>query len=183
MRILILGAPGVGKSTDAKILSKKLRLPIIYIGKLLREEIDKGSELGKKIAPIINKGKLVSKEIVDYVLTRRLSKIDCRKGYIIDGFPRKLDEAKWFTKKHAPERVLYFTADEDIAIKRINGRKDNRSDQSTKTIRTRFRVYHKKTEPVIKYFKRKRLIYIIDANPPINKVIEKAMDAIKYGNK
>ena len=97
MILTILGAPGAGKGTLASALSKELNIPSISTGALLRDEIASGSELGKYIDSLISKGNFVPDDVMVEILSNRLKKEDCEKGYILDGFPRNEDQAKHLT--------------------------------------------------------------------------------------
>lgn len=94
MRIILLGPPGSGKGTQAELLSKKYGIPHIAMGDILREEVARGTSLGKKVNVYMSKGELVPDEIVIEVLKERIKKPDCKNGFILDGFPRTLNQAK-----------------------------------------------------------------------------------------
>lgn len=123
--IILLGPPGVGKGTHAAPLSKHLKIPHISTGALFREHLEKKTSLGKKAKTFIQKGELVPDSLVLDMLLERVSKIDCKKGYILDGFPRTVVQAKYFEKKLPSSRelqVIYLSASADLLIQRITGR-------------------------------------------------------------
>lgn len=127
-RLVLLGAPGAGKGTVASALSAKLGIPHISTGDMLRREISRGSELGKSIAEIINNGNFVSDEIVAELVFRRLQEDDCKKGYILDGFPRDANQAVLF-EEHLIETksplgcVALLNVAESVIVKRLEGRR------------------------------------------------------------
>jgi len=128
MRIILFGAPGVGKGTQAKILSTKLKIPHISTGDILRQTAKDQTEMGRKALDIMNRGELVPDDIMIAIIKERLSKPDCENGFILDGFPRTkiqagaLDELlRELDINHVT--VINITADEDEIIKRLNGRR------------------------------------------------------------
>ncbi len=94
MKLILLGAPGAGKGTQAEILCEKYNIPTVSTGAIIRESINSGSDLGNKVKAIIEKGQLVSDDIVIEIIKERLSKDDCKNGFILDGFPRTIAQAE-----------------------------------------------------------------------------------------
>jgi adenylate kinase len=128
MKIVLLGAPGAGKGTQSVVLSKNYRIAHISTGDILREAVKAGTALGKKALEYMNKGALVPDEVVTGIVIERLSKDDARKGFILDGFPRTLVQAKdldaqLLKMKSSIDMVLYFEIPEPIAIERLTGRR------------------------------------------------------------
>lgn len=128
MRLVLLGPPGAGKGTQSVVLSKKYGLPHISTGDILRESIKAGLELGLKAKSYMDKGELVPDEVVTGIVAERLSKPDAKKGFILDGFPRTLNQAKELDKalKNMSSKldlVLYFETSEKVAIERLTGRR------------------------------------------------------------
>jgi adenylate kinase len=123
--IILLGPPGSGKGTQAKRLTQ-LNIPQISTGDLFRENINKNTLVGQKAKEFIEKGKLVPDEIVLEMLLNRVSQPDCRKGYILDGFPRTIPQAeqldRYLLKQNIQQQVLNLAVSEEIVIKRISGR-------------------------------------------------------------
>lgn len=123
--IILLGPPGAGKGTHAVELSKKLNLPHISTGDLFRENLSKNTSLGMKVKNIMNEGKLVPDELVVDMLFERISKDDCKKGYILDGYPRTLEQAKILDEKlknRAEILAINIAIDDKPLIERITGR-------------------------------------------------------------
>jgi len=199
MNILILGAPGVGKGTYASFLSEKYKIPHISSGDLLREAVEKKTGIGKKAEGYMKGGKLVPDEIVTQLIKERLKKEDCKHGFLLDGFPRTIAQAKIMEKLKKIDKVLNFVASEDIIMDRLGGRRTCKQCESTfhiknrppkvsdicdycggelylreddkpESIRKRMREYDKKTKPLIEYYKKRNLLANIDANPPIEEI-------------
>jgi len=199
MNILILGAPGVGKGTYASFLSEKYKIPHISSGDLLREAVEKKTGIGKKAEEYMKGGKLVPDETVTQLIKERLKKEDCKHGFLLDGFPRTIAQAKIMEKLNKIDKVLNFVASEDIIMDRLGGRRTCKQCESTfhiknrppkvsdvcdycggelylreddkpESIKKRMREYDKKTKPLIEYYKKRNLLANIDANPPIEEI-------------
>ena len=163
--LLFLGAPGAGKGTQAELLSKKNSYLHLSTGELLRNEIEMDTSLGKKIKDTMNKGELVSDELVLEIVKKNLD--EDINGWILDGYPRNLSQANSLNevliKINQPlEIVFYLDIPEEVLIERLllRGRKDDNKD----TIKTRLNIYKKTTEPLIEYYKDLSLLEYIDAN-------------------
>lgn len=126
MRLVLLGPPGAGKGTQAAIISKRLSIPTISTGSILREAISKQTELGKLAQVYIKKGELVPDEVVIGIVKTRISEADCRGGYILDGFPRTLKQAEELDNivPGAIDKAIMIDSKEDIIIKRLSGRRE-----------------------------------------------------------
>jgi len=199
MNILLLGAPGIGKGTYASFLSEKYKIPHVSSGDLLREAVEKKTEIGKKAGKCMDEGELVPDEIVIPFIKERLGKEDCRQGFLLDGFPRTIAQAEALEKFKKADKVLNFVASEDVIMDRLGGRRtcrecgsifhvknrspkvrgicDNcdgelyqREDDEPEAIKKRNREYEIKTIPLIEYYKKKDLLANINANPPIEEV-------------
>ena len=163
--LLFLGAPGAGKGTQADLLCQTYSYLHLSTGELLRKEIVMNTILGNQVKDIINRGELVSDELVLKIVKQNLNKDN--KGWILDGCPRNLSQADSLNKvlieiNQPLDLVFYLDIPEEVLIKRLllRGRKDDTED----TIRTRVNIYKKTTEPLIQYFKDLSLLEYIDAN-------------------
>ncbi len=128
MRLILLGPPGAGKGTQAKLLSQRLKIPHISTGDILREEVRENSQLGEKIAGFVKSGELVPDATVVEVVMKRLSKPDAQCGFILDGFPRTFNQAEALStalsKQNIPiDLVIYFETSREISIERLSGRR------------------------------------------------------------
>ena len=163
--LLFLGAPGAGKGTQAELLSQNNSYLHLSTGELLRKEIEMNSLLGSQVKDIMNRGELVSDELVLKIVRQNLDKN--HKGWILDGYPRNLSQANSLNEvlieiNQPLEVVFYLDIPEEVLIKRLilRGRKDDNEE----TIRTRIEIYKKTTEPLIQYFKDLSLLEYIDAD-------------------
>jgi len=183
MRIMLLGAPGAGKGTQASIIKDKFKLAQISTGDMLRSAIAAGTPLGKQVKQIMEEGRLVSDDIMIQLVKERISQPDCKNGFLLDGFPRTIPQAEALKNNHVNlDYIIQIDVDDEDLIKRLSGRrvhpasgrvyhvlynppkmpdKDDvtgealiqRTDDHEETIRNRLKVYHQQTEPLIKYYK------------------------------
>ncbi len=128
MRLVLLGSPGVGKGTQAKFISDKFNIPHISTGDILRAAVSAGSPLGKQVKQIMNEGGLVSDEIMIQLIKERFQQPDCANGFLLDGFPRTIDQAKSLeqilAEHHAPlDCIIQIAVPEEEIIKRLSGRR------------------------------------------------------------
>mgnify|MGYP001389715197 CR=1 FL=1 len=163
--LLFLGAPGAGKGTQAALISQTNSYLHLSTGELLRKEIEMNTYLGKQVKDIMNRGELVSDELVLKIVRQNLDKNN--NGWILDGFPRNLSQANSLNEvlieiNQPLEVVFYLDIPEEVLIKRLllRGRKDDNEE----TIRKRVEIYKKTTEPLIRYFRDLSLLEYIDAD-------------------
>lgn len=128
MRVIFFGPPGAGKGTQAKRISAHFEIPHLATGDILRRAVEQGTPLGKKAHPYMEAGDLVPDELVERMLAERLSEDDVRKGFVLDGFPRDAEQARYLDQVLEEEgarldQVIYFSCDGDELIKRITGRR------------------------------------------------------------
>jgi len=209
MNIILLGPPGIGKGTQADTLAAKLRIHKICTGDIMREEAKKGSLLGKKVKAYMDRGELVPDAIVISIMKKRLSRNDCKRGFILDGIPRTTAQAKALEKTARIDLVINLTAPENEIIERITGRLTcrycgeiyhvkfarpkkhgacdkcsgelyRREDQKEAIVKKRLEEYDKKTRPLIEYYRKKKLLFNVDASGSkdgVAKRIWKVIDA------
>ena len=182
MKLIMLGAPGAGKGTQAEVISDTLKIPTISTGNIIREALKSGSEMGVKAKEYMDAGKLVPDEVVIGIIKDRLAEPDCANGFILDGFPRTIPQAEALDRMGVDiDRVIeIYVADETIA-QRVSGRRvcpkcgasyhidykkpavDNvcdrcgdtlvqRKDDMPETVQDRLKVYHEQTEPLKDYY-------------------------------
>ncbi len=159
VRLILLGPPGAGKGTQAAKLAAELKIPHISTGVILREAGEKGTELGKKAKAVMDAGQLVSDDIMLGIIRERLSAKDCERGYILDGFPRTIPQAKALDellarKAEPPVVIVNLELDQNELRRRIAGRRNEaaRSDDAEATVLSRFQVYQEKTRPLLDYY-------------------------------
>lgn len=208
MILTLLGAPGAGKGTMARMLSKTLQIPTISTGALLRDEIESGSELGKKIDALISKGNFVSDDMVSSLLVKRLQDSDCKNGYILDGYPRNESQAETLSELgiQLDKAVLLTVPDAEI-IARLAGRRECphcratyhilhnpskvdgvcdecgaslqiRTDDSPEIISKRLEIYHMQTEPLIQYFRQKELLAEVQGANSVEDTVASVLQAL-----
>lgn len=207
MNIIFFGPPGVGKGTHAGIVGKKFGIAKISTGDLLRDEAKTGSELGKKISDIINAGNYVPDEMVTEILKQRVSKEDCKNGFILDGFPRTLKQAEELEKIAKIDRVVNLNLSRESILDRLTGRwtcrncQDiyhekhkkpkiegtcdkcggnlyQRGDQKKEVIENRLDVYERETKPLLEFYREKGLVADVDCEGEIEQVSERVFNAI-----
>ena len=169
--VLFLGPPGAGKGTQAALLSENTSYLHLSTGELLRKEIDLGTQLGKKVKDIMNKGELVSDQLVLEIVKKNLS--NDNSGWILDGYPRNLSQVKSLNDVLANlnqplEIVFYLDIPDDVLVERLLLR--GREDDNEKTIKTRLDIYKETTEPLIDYYKKLSLLVNINANSDLKTI-------------
>ncbi len=208
LRIVLIGPQGSGKGTQAQLLAKKYSIPHIEVGELLREEAEKGTERGLEAKKYWAKGKLVPEKITMNIIKEKLLSSMCKKGFILDGSPRSLEQAERLDEIVEINLVLILDITDHVAVKRLSGRKqchkcgkiygveiipqkknicDNcggklevRLDDTPEVIKKRLLVYHEETEPLIEYYRvREDVMYKLDASKKIEKVFKEMCEIIE----
>ena len=179
MRLILLGPPGVGKGTQAKILVEQLGIPQLSTGDILRQAIANKTPLGVQAKAIVDRGDLVSDEIVNGIVSERIDQPDCVNGFILDGFPRTIPQADalgaMLTGKGLKlDAVIEITADADTLVSRVATRAKEtggaRADDDAQVVRKRLDVYRELTEPLVAYYKGKGMLKTVDGMRPVNEV-------------
>ncbi len=198
--IILLGAPGSGKGTQAELLSKELNIPTISTGTMIRKQLKSGTELGKRLESYMSEGKLVPDEVIVEVVKERVQHDDCKNGFILDGFPRTIPQAEALDKmKVKVHKVIDIDVPDEAIIKRMSGRRvcldcgatyhletkkpkvegvcdqcsstlSQRKDDNQETVLARLEEYHKQTEPLKGYYTTKGNLSSVDGNQPLEKV-------------
>jgi len=186
MKLLIMGPPGVGKGTQAKIIKDKLRIAHISTGELLRQEITERTEVGIVAKKYIDQGKLVPDNFLFTIVNERLGQPDCRDGYILDGFPRTLNQANGLEKimssfDHSLNRAISLYADEDALVERLVKRGENsgRSDDTSNIIRNRQKIYWQQTAPLLDFYKERGLLDNVNGLGEIKEITERILTVMK----
>lgn len=182
--LVLFGPPGVGKGTQAAKLAERYHIPHISTGDIIRDNIRRGTPLGRKAEAIINRGHLLSDDITIELMQRRVEEPDAKNGYILDGFPRTVYQAMSFDLENLVDfTILALDAPPEILTKRIlkRGQLLGRADDTKEIIEERLRVYEKQTLPVKEYYRevnRHRLVPI-DATGTIEEVFQLCVSAIE----
>ena len=208
MKLILLGAPGAGKGTQADNISKKYGIPQISTGNILRAEVKKESELGLKVKDILATGGLVPEEIVIAMVKERLKADDCANGYILDGFPRNIAQAEALDSFASIDAVLLISVPDEKIVARMSGRRTCpgcgatyhvisnppkaegvcdacgakltvRADDREEVVRDRLRVYHDQTEPLIAYYGKKGLVREVNGQETIEETTRLTMQALE----
>jgi len=183
MNLILLGTPGAGKGTQAKLLADHLQLRHISSGELLRQEVNKKTKKGLLIKKIMDKGELVPFDtVLDVILFEIQSSPN---GFILDGTPRDVSQAEhmdWFFKNNdiAIDAVVYYELDDQTSLERLSNRakEEQRTDDTLKTHRHRLNVYHQETAPVIEYYRKHGKLITIDARPDINTIFKHTLKVL-----
>ena len=180
-RLIFLGPPGAGKGTQAQILSESHQIPHISTGDILRAAVTRQTSLGKQAKDYMNRGELVPDELILSLIQDRLSYEDTVNGWILDGFPRNVNQAAFLEDLLAKlnqnaDCVLNLEVPDEVLVERLLARK--RKDDNESTIRRRLEVYHQDTVPVIDFYQEKETLKTIDGNKTMEEVTESLSTAI-----
>ena len=197
MKLILLGAPGAGKGTQAEVICKHLGIPAISTGNILREALKSGTEMGLKAKAFMDAGQLVPDEIVIGIIKDRLAEEDCKNGFILDGFPRTIPQAEALDASGVViDRVIDIEVPDEKIVTRMSGRRVcekcgssyhvlykqpsvegkcdicggtliQRKDDHPDTVKARLEVYHKETEPLIAHYKKQGVVKRVDGQEEV----------------
>ena len=189
MRLILLGPPGAGKGTQAKILLEAYGIPQLSTGDILRSAIAAKTPLGLEAKAIVDRGDLVSDVIVNGIVSERLDAEDCKPGFILDGFPRTIAQAQaldqMLTDKGAQlDAVIEIKANADELVRRVIQRAKEsggaRADDNEEVLRKRLGVYQEQTAPLVAYYAEKGLLKTVDGMDPVDQVTAAIKGAIAH---
>lgn len=209
MKLVIFGPPSAGKGTQAQKLSKKYGIPQVATGDLLRKAVADKTPLGLKIKSVLDQGRLGPDDLIVQVIKERVAKPDCKNGYLLDGFPRTMGQAKELEKMTSIDLVLNIVVDFEALVERAVGRRTcpkcsavyhikfnppmnegicekcgskliQRDDDKEDTVRNRLKVYMEQTAPLIEYYRKKGKLVDIDGSGGIDAVFAQMVDAISH---
>ncbi len=207
LNIIMLGAPGAGKGTQARELSLKYNIPHISTGEILRESVKNRTSLGLKAKSYLDKGRLVPDDVIIDVVKERLSMDDCKNGFILDGFPRTIPQAEALNSHVRDVKVINIHVDESEIIKRLSGRRVcrkcganyhiiyspprnegicnmcggelyQRDDDTEDTIKARLQVYKNQTAPLIDYYKKKNVLFTVSGKGSIQDIFNEILKVL-----
>ncbi len=197
MNLILLGAPGAGKGTQAEVICKHLSIPAISTGNIIREALSKGTEMGLKAKSFIDAGQLVPDDVVIGIIKERLAKDDCKNGFILDGFPRTIPQAEALDNMGIViDKVIDIEVPDEIIVTRMSGRRVcskcgasfhlehrkpakegicdvcggeliQRKDDHPDTVLDRLKVYHEQTEPLKGYYEKAGLLTIVEGQEDV----------------
>ncbi len=205
MKLILLGAPGAGKGTQATLIRQKYNIPHISTGDILRANIREGTPLGLKAKAIIDAGNLVPDDVVIGIVKDRLQKDDCKNGWLLDGFPRTVAQADGLSEFAECDAAVDISVPFDILSDRISGRRMcscgesyhvstlngsnvcakcgatlyQRADDNEETVKNRLEAYKSQTAPLIDYYAKLGKLVTIDGNRSVNEVFESVISALE----
>lgn len=197
MNLILLGAPGAGKGTQAEVICNKLSIPAISTGNIIREALSKGTEMGLKAKSFIDAGQLVPDEVVIGIIKERLAKDDCKNGFILDGFPRTIPQAEALDAMGIViDKVIDIEVPDEKIVARMSGRRVcsscgasyhleykkpekegicnlcgaeliQRKDDHPDTVLDRLKVYHEQTEPLKDYYQKAGTLKVVEGQEEV----------------
>ena len=209
MKLIMLGAPGAGKGTQAEKLSEHLNIPTISTGNIIREALKSGSELGRQVKQYMDAGQLVPDEVVIGIVRDRIAEEDCRNGFILDGFPRTIPQAEALDRMGVSvDRVIDIEVADDVIARRVSGRRVcpacgasyhiehnpskvadvcdkcgttlvQRKDDRPETVRERLKVYHERTEPLRAFYKACGKLAVVEGQGTVEETTKLAFAAVE----
>ena len=209
MNLILLGAPGAGKGTQAEILCERLSIPTISTGNMIREAMKSGTEMGLKAKEYAENGKLVPDEVVIGIVDERLRQDDCKNGFILDGFPRTIPQAEALDRMGIIiDRVVDINVPDEVITRRVSGRRAcldcgstyhietkkpnvegicdrcgstlvQRKDDLPETVLERLHVYHAQTEPLRDYYAAAGKLLVVDGQQGIQEIAEQTLELLK----
>lgn len=206
-KIIMFGPQGAGKGTQAEKIEKKYKIPAISTGNLFRIAVKKGTRWGLEAKKYMDKGQLVPDEVTNNLIAERLEEEDCQRGFILDGYPRNIDQLGFIDKLFEPTHVFNIQISDEEAVERLQGRlscscgmvyhkvynppKEDmkcdecgkklyvRADDTPEAIRQRLKIYHEQTEPLLDFYKEKVLLYTIEGSKSIEDIWEEIKNILK----
>ena len=208
MKLILLGAPGAGKGTQADILCKELEIPTISTGNILRAAIKNGTPTGMKAKAYMDEGKLVPDDVIIGIITERVAEEDCKNGYILDGVPRTIAQAEALEKAGIVfDDVVSIEISDEVIMERMSGRRVcehcgasyhlvavppkqegvcdkcggklvQRKDDAPETVKARLEVYHKETEPLKAFYAQRGLLKSVENQPSVAETSQAILHAL-----
>ena len=189
MDLLLLGPQGSGKGTQAKLVAADHGVPHVSTGDMFRAAIAAGTELGRRVEPILAAGELVPDELTVALIRDRLAQPDALDGFVLDGFPRNLAQAQALDAMLAEigrelDAILFFDLPDDLAIERLLGRarEEDRADDTPEAIARRLEIYHEQTEPVVEHYRASGKLVPLHAGRGVGEVhaeIQRALELVR----
>jgi len=189
MKLIIMGPPGAGKGTQAKVVAGRLSVPAVSTGDIFRSNVSEETELGVEAKRFMDAGDYVPDELTNKMVRDRLAEQDCADGFLLDGYPRtvaQVDEldAMLAEHGHALDAVVLLTVEQDEVVERLakRARAEGRSDDTEDVIRHRQEVYTEQTAPLIEVYDDRGLLLRVDGLGPVDEVSSRVLDALDQAN-
>ena len=209
MKLILLGAPGAGKGTQAAVISERLNIPQISTGNIIRAALKSGTEMGLKAKSFIDAGQLVPDEVVIGIIKDRLAEADCKDGFILDGFPRTIPQAEALDEMGIViDKVIDIEVADEVIISRLSGRRVcekcgrpyhteslkpkaegicddcagaliQRKDDHPDTVKARLEIYHKETEPLKDYYEKQGKLTVVEGMNSVAETTALTMKALE----
>ena len=178
MRVIMLGGPGSGKSTYSKFITKHFQIPHVYTGDMMRDLAKQDTPIGRRVKSALDKGDYVDTKIVLDTLEARLQRKDTKRGYVLDGFPRSMQQVREMERRNIGyDHVVFLDVAEDEVVRRLTSR--GRADDKPDIIKNRIAVYKRETMPVIKHFENKMLNIRVEGGEQIEDVAANIIDRLE----
>lgn len=178
MKIILIGIQGAGKSTQGNLLSEKLKIPYLSTGHIFRNLAKEQTKHGRYIKEVMNAGYLIPDARTLRIVSDYLSRSEYKKGYILDGFPRTLIQAKSF--KNEVDKVIYLRVSDEAALRRLSYRNgEGREDETPKAIQRRIALFHKFTKPVLDFYREKGISIEVDGEKSIEEIHREIMKSLE----
>jgi adenylate kinase len=189
LRLVVLGPPGAGKGTQAVRIAEQFACANVATGDIFRANVAEGSELGRAAQEYMDRGDLVPDDVVIAMVMERLAERDCHAGFVLDGFPRTVNQAEALDRRLVEggtplEAALSFDVTEEELLRRLAGRAaaQHRSDDAEQTIRHRLEVFSIKTRPLIDYYRHRRLLTMVDGVGRVEEVTTRILGGLPSTN-
>ena len=209
MKLILLGAPGAGKGTQAAVISERYHIPQISTGNIIRAALKSGTEMGKMAKSFIEEGKLVPDEVVIGIIKDRLAEDDCKDGFILDGFPRTIPQAEALDKMGIEiDKVIDIEVPDEVIVDRMSGRRVcekcgrpyhlvslrpkvdgvcddcigaliQRKDDHPDTVKARLDIYHTETEPLMGYYEKQGKLYVVEGANSVEETPRLTFEALE----
>lgn len=180
MRVVFLGPPGAGKGTQAERFAALRAVPHISTGEILRQAVAEGSELGRKAQSFMDSGALVPDELMAGVVSARLGRADCARGFLLDGFPRTVPQAELLDERGIElDHVVQIDVPSEEVVQRLMGR--GRGDDTPETVRNRIATYERQTQPLVDHYAARGLLRRVDGLGSVDEVFDRIGAAVDGG--
>lgn len=178
MKLILIGIQGAGKSTQGSLLSEEFNVPYLSSGHIFREMSKEKTKLGRWLKETLNAGALVADDVTLEIVLTYLEKPEYKDGYILDGFPRTLVQARAFSDGNGPDKAVLIDVSDKEALWRISGRISDRNDETLQAIRNRIELFHEFTQPVTDYYAQDGRLVRVDGEKDVEEVFKQIVKGV-----